>query len=242
VPIKDPVVGIAMGMIADDESDAYTILTDIQGMEDFAGDMDLKFAGTEKGITALQMDIKVSGISVERMKEAFEKARVGRDYIATEMFKVIDKPRPELSPTAPMIETMQINPDLIRNVIGKGGETIQKITAECEVEIDIEDSGQIFITAPNKEAGNKAIEMIKKETYVAKAGDVLDGEVNRIMDFGAFVAIPGGKDGLIHISKLSRERVNKVTDVVNVGDKVKVKIMEVDDMGRVNLALVEKLS
>lgn len=242
VPISRPVVGIAMGMVIDSESDQYRLLTDIQGMEDFAGDMDLKYASTTKGITALQMDIKVSGISVERMKEAFEKAKVGRDYIAAEMDKVLDAPRGQLSPTAPMIETMQINPDLIRNVIGKGGETIQKITAECGVEIDIEDSGLIFITAPNREAGDKAIAMIKEQTYEPQAGDVLDGEVVRIMDFGAFVSIPGGKDGMVHISKLSPNRVEKVTDVVNMGDKVKVKILEIDSMGRVNLALVEKLS
>lgn len=242
VPIKAPVVGIAMGMVIDDETDEYRLLTDIQGMEDFAGDMDLKYASTTKGITALQMDIKVSGISVERMKEAFAKAKIGRDYIAAEMDKVLLAPRGELSKTAPMIETMQIDPELIRNVIGKGGETIQRITKECGVEMDINDDGLIFITAPDQEAGQKAMGMVKAVTYVAQAGDELDGEVNRIMDFGAFVAIPGGKDGLIHISKLSTERVEKVTDVVNVGDKVKVKIMEVDSMGRINLALVEKLS
>ena len=204
VPIKAPVVGIAMGMVIDGESDKYRILTDIQGMEDFAGDMDLKYASTDKGITALQMDIKVSGISVERMKEAFVKAKVGRDFIAKEMFKVIDKPRGELSPHAPRIITMQIDPEMIRNVIGKGGETIQKITKECGVEIDIEDSGLIFVTAPSGEASDKAIAMIRKETYVPAAGDVLDGEVVRIMEFGAFVSLGGAKDGLIHISKLGQ--------------------------------------
>ncbi len=241
VPISAPVVGIAMGMVIDDETDAYQLLTDIQGMEDFAGDMDLKYASTPKGITALQMDIKVSGISVERMKEAFAKAKIGRDYIAAEMDKAIASPRAEMSSTAPMIETMQINPELIRNVIGKGGETIQKITKECSVEIDIDDSGLIFITAPDRVAGDKAIAMIKEQTYEAKAGDELTGEVVRIMDFGAFVSIPGGKDGMVHISKLSKERVEKVTDVVNMGDKVKVKINEIDSMGRINLSLIEKL-
>lgn len=241
VPITVPVVGIAMGLVTDDESDKYQILTDIQGMEDFAGDMDLKFAGTDKGITALQMDIKVGGIAIERMREAFKQARVGRDFIAGEMMKAIDKPRAELSPHAPMIETMKIDPELIRNVIGKGGETIQKITKECGVEIDIEDSGLIFITAPNREAGDKAIGMIKEQTYQPQAGDILEGNVVRVMDFGAFVDIPGGKDGMIHISKLSRERVEKVTDVVNLGDRVKVKILEIDQMGRVNLGLIEKL-
>ncbi|MDP2691455.1 MAG: polyribonucleotide nucleotidyltransferase [bacterium] len=243
VPIEAPVVGIAMGMVTDDESGQYRLLTDIQGMEDFAGDMDLKYASTEKGITALQMDIKVSGISVERMKEAFAKAKIGRDFIATEMAKVISVPRPELSPTAPSIETIQIDPEMIRLVIGKGGETIQKITAESGAEIDIDDSGMIFVTAPNHEAGEKAKAMILEQTYIAKEGDELVGEVNRIMDFGAFVNIPGGKDGLIHISKLSRtERVNAVTDVVQMGNRVKVKVLAIDEMGRINLGLLEKLS
>jgi len=242
VPISAPVVGVAMGLVTDDEADKYVILTDIQGLEDFAGDMDLKYASTTKGITALQMDIKVSGISIQRMAEALAQAKEARNYIANEMDKVISIPRDQLSPRAPMIETLTINPDMIRNVIGKGGETIQKITKECGVEIDIEDSGLIFVTAPNREAGERAMAMIKEQVYEPQAGDVLDGEVVRIMDFGAFVAIPGGKDGMIHISKLSKERVNKVTDVVNLGDLVKVKIAEIDQMGRINLVLVEKLS
>ena len=240
VPITAPVIGVAMGMVTGD-NDKHQLLTDIQGMEDFAGDMDLKYAATTKGITALQMDIKVSGISVDRMKEAFAQAKVARDFIASEMGKAIDVPRANLSPRAPMIETMKIHPDLIRNVIGKGGETIQRITKECGVEIDIEDSGLIFITAPNREAGDKAIGMIKAQTYQPQVGDELEGEVVRIMDFGAFVAIPGGKDGMIHISKLSRTRVERVTDVVNLGDRVKVKILEIDQMGRVNLGLIQKL-
>ncbi|MGE3278921.1 MAG: polyribonucleotide nucleotidyltransferase [Candidatus Altimarinota bacterium] len=242
VPIKAPVVGVAMGLVTDDESGKYTILTDIQGLEDFAGDMDLKYASTTKGVTALQMDIKVSGISIERMTEALIQAKEARNFIANEMDKVIAMPRDQVSPRAPMIETLTINPDMIRNVIGKGGETIQKITKECGVEIDIEDSGLIFVTAPNREAGEKAMAMIKEQVYVPQAGDVLDGEVVRIMDFGAFVSIPGGKDGMIHISKLSKERVNKVTDVVNLGDQVKVKIAEIDQLGRINLVLVEKLA
>jgi polyribonucleotide nucleotidyltransferase len=242
VPISAPVVGVAMGLVTDDETNTYSILTDIQGLEDFAGDMDLKYASTTKGITALQMDIKVSGISIERMTEALEQAKVARNVIASEMDKVIAMPREQLSPNAPMIETLTINPDMIRNVIGKGGETIQRITKECGVEIDIEDSGLIFVTAPNREAGERAMAMIKEQVYVPQMGDELEGEVVRIMDFGAFVSIPGGKDGMIHISKLSKERVNKVTDVVNLGDIVKVKIAEVDQMGRINLVLLEKLS
>jgi len=240
VPIAAPVIGVAMGMVTG-ENDKHQLLTDIQGMEDFAGDMDLKYAATSKGITALQMDIKVAGISVERMKEAFVQAKIARDFIAAEMAKAIDVPRANLSQYAPMIESMQIHPDLIRNVIGKGGETIQRITKECGVEIDIEDSGLIFITAPSREAGDKAIAMIKQQTYQPQVGDELEGEVVRVMDFGAFVGIPGGKDGMIHISKLSRTRVERVTDVVNLGDRVKVKILEIDQMGRVNLGLIEKL-
>lgn len=239
VPISSPVVGVAMGMVTDDEK--HVLLTDIQGLEDFFGDMDLKYAGTSKGITALQMDIKVTGISVERMKEAFDQAKKARDLIAKEMEKAIAAPRGSLSPRAPMIETMKINPEMIRMVIGKGGETINGIIKECGVEIDIEDDGLIFVTAPNREAGEKAMAMIKIQVYEPKVGDVLEGTVNRIMEFGAFVDIPGGKDGMIHISKLSRTRVNKVTDVVNMGDRVKVKILEIDQMGRINLTLVEKL-
>src|SRR5690606_9220422 len=177
VPISAPVVGVAMGLVTDDEADKYVILTDIQGLEDFAGDMDLKFASTTKGITALQMDIKVSGISIPRMTEALQKAKVARDFIAAEMDKVIVAPREQVSPRAPMIETLTINPDMIRNVIGKGGETIQRITKECGVEIDIDDSGLVFVTAPNREAGEKAMAMIKEQVYVPQAGDVLDGEV-----------------------------------------------------------------
>jgi polyribonucleotide nucleotidyltransferase len=242
VPISAPVVGVAMGLVTDDEADKYVILTDIQGLEDFAGDMDLKYASTTKGITALQMDIKVSGISLPRMTEALEQAKTARNIIAAEMDKVIVAPRDQVSPRAPMIETLTINPDMIRNVIGKGGETIQRITKECGVEIDIDDSGLVFVTAPNREAGEKAMGMIKAQVYVPQTGDVLEGEVVRIMDFGAFVSIPGGKDGMIHISKLSKERVNKVTDVVDLGDIVKVKIAEIDQMGRINLVLEEKLS
>lgn len=243
VPITHPVVGVAMGLVTDEKNpDRYVILTDIQGMEDFAGDMDLKYAGTSKGITALQMDIKVSGISVERMKDALEQAKKARNFIAEEMDRAITMPRSQLSPKAPMIETIKINPDMIRNVIGKGGETIQGITKECGVEIDIEDSGLIFVTAPNRESGEKAMAMIRAQVYVPQVGDILEGEVVRVMDFGAFVDIPGGKDGMIHISKLSKTRVNKVTDVVNMGDRVKVKIAEIDAMGRINLVLLEKLS
>ncbi|MDF2379576.1 MAG: polyribonucleotide nucleotidyltransferase [Candidatus Gracilibacteria bacterium] len=241
VPITAPVSAIAMGMVADDESGKYQILTDIQGLEDFAGDMDLKYASTPTGITALQMDIKVGGISIERMHEAFTKAKIGRDTIGKVMDEAISEPRGKLAESAPMIETVQIDPEMIRNVIGKGGETIQGIVKETGAEIDIDDSGLIFITAPNQESGDKAKAMIKEKTYMPKMGDELNGVVNRTADFGAFVAIPGGKDGMIHISQLSSERVNNVTDVVKEGDSVKVKVTKIDEMGRIGLQLIEKL-
>lgn len=241
VPIKAPVSAVAMGMVTDDESDMYQILTDIQGLEDFAGDMDLKYASTDEGITALQMDIKVGGISVERMRETFAKAKVARDFIAGKMKEALPAPRTELSQFAPMIETMQIDPEMIRAVIGKGGETIQGIIKETGAEIDIDDSGLIFITAPNQEAGDRAKAMIQQKAYIPKVGDVLEGTVNRTADFGAFVEIPGGKDGMIHISQLSSQRVNQVTDVVKEGNRVKVKVVKIDEMGRIGLQLVEKL-
>jgi polyribonucleotide nucleotidyltransferase len=241
VPISASVVGIAIGMVSDEESGKNVILSDIQGFEDFLGDMDFKYAATDKGITALQMDVKIKGLTLEMLGKAFEQAKAGRQVIADAMNAVIAEPRPELSPTAPMIKTMHIDPDDIRTVIGKGGETIQGMIKEFDVDIDINDDGLIFITAPNSEAGNAVEERIKLLTYRPSAGDELDGEVVRIMDFGAFVEIAGGKDGLIHISKLSKERVNKVEDVVKIGDRVKVKVNEIDSMGRINLSLIEKL-
>ncbi len=238
VPIKKPVAGIAMGLISrnKDISQGYKILTDIQGMEDFAGDMDFKVTGTRDGINALQMDIKVKGLSVEVMKEALERARKARLQILEKMLETIAAPNKELSKYAPMIMHMKINPDLIKVVIGKGGETIQKITAECDVEIDIEDDGLIVITAKDQESGQKAVEWIKRLTYQPKAGDEFEGRVTRIMDFGAFVEFLPGKEGLVHISQLAWTRVNKVEDVVGIGDTLKVKLVEIDDQGRYNLS------
>jgi polyribonucleotide nucleotidyltransferase len=241
VPISASVVGIAIGMVSDAESGTNVILSDIQGFEDFLGDMDFKYAATDAGITALQMDVKIKGLSLELLGKAFEQAKVGRQIIADAMNAVLSAPRPELSKTAPMIKTMQIDPDDIRSVIGKGGETIQGMIKEFDCDIDINDDGLIFITAPNSESGNAVEARIKQITYKPSAGDELEGEVVRIMDFGAFVSIDGGKDGLIHISKLSKERVNKVEDVVKIGDLVKVKVNEIDSMGRINLSLIEKM-
>ncbi len=234
VPIKKPVAGIAMGLITD--GDKFVILSDIQGAEDFAGDMDFKVAGTEDGITALQMDIKVQGITPEIMKQALAQAHEGRAFIMGRMMEVLDKPRPELAPFAPRITKLMINPDKIREVIGKGGEVINKIIAETGVEIDIEDSGLVMIASSDAEAAQKALDWIESIVAEPEVGKVYSGEVVKIMDFGAFVNIMPGKDGLVHISQLSDARVEKVEDVVKLGDKIKVKLMEIDSQGRLNLS------
>jgi polyribonucleotide nucleotidyltransferase len=238
VPIKKPVAGIAMGLIAKEKdiTQGYKILTDIQGMEDFAGDMDFKVTGTRDGITALQMDIKVKGLSIEVMREALEKAKTGRNIILDKIVETIPAPNKELSPYAPLIMQMTIDTDFIKVVIGKEGETIKKITAECDVDIDIEQDGSIAITAKDQEGGNKAVEWIKRLTRVPKVGEIFDAKVVRIMDFGAFVEFLPGKEGLVHISQLAKEHVNKVEDIVKEGDPIKVKLMEIDSQGRYNLS------
>lgn len=235
VPIKKPVSGIAMGLITD--GDKFVILSDIQGTEDFAGDMDFKVAGTEDGITALQMDIKVKGITHEIMRKALTQAKEGRAHILGKMLEVLDKPRAELAPYAPRIYKVQISPETIKNVIGKGGETINKIIAETGVEIDIEDSGLVMIAATDAESAQKAIDWVKSLTQEAEVGKVYKGKVVKIMDFGAFVNIMPGKDGLVHISQLSDHRVDKVEDVVKLGDVINVKLMEIDPQGRLNLSI-----
>lgn len=238
VPIRKPVAGIAMGLVSKDKdiTKGYKILTDIQGMEDFAGDMDFKVTGTHDGINALQMDIKVKGLTIEVMREALMRAKQAREQVLYEMLQTIPKPNAQLSKYAPLIMNMMISPDLIKVVIGKGGETIQKITAECDVEIDIEQNGLVVITAKDQVSGNKAVEWIKRLTYQPKVGDEFEAKVVKIMEFGAFVEFLPGKEGLVHISQLAWARVNKVEDVVTVGDTLKVKLMEVDDMGRYNLS------
>lgn len=235
VKIKRHVAGIAMGLVTDGKG-AYKILTDIQGMEDFAGDMDFKVTGTREGITALQMDIKVKGLTLEIMREALERAKKARFELLDMMEKVIAAPRSEMSKYAPMITTIKIDVEQIRSVIGKGGETIQKITAECGVEIDIDQSGLVFITAPTQEAGKKAEAWVRSIVYIPQPGEIFDGTVTRLMEFGAFVEIAPGKEGLVHISQLAADRVDRVEDVVQVGDKLKVKLMEIDDQGRYNLS------
>ncbi len=236
VPIKRPVVGIAMGLVTDPDSDNYKILTDIQGMEDFAGDMDFKVTGTAEGITALQMDIKVKGLSLDLMKKALNQAKEGREFIMAKMLEVVPEPAKELSKYAPLIISHKIDPDQIGMVIGKGGETIQEITEECGVEINIEDDGLVEITAKDQESGSKALEWVKRITKKPVVGEIYEGKVVKIMEFGAFVEFLPGKDGLVHISELANHRVAKVEDEVGMGDKIKVKLMKVDDQGRYNLS------
>ncbi len=236
VPIIRPVSGIAMGMITDEEG-RFKVLSDIQGAEDHYGDMDLKVAGTEKGITALQMDVKLDGVTLEMLEVAIRQANRGRAHILSKMLEVIPAPRKEMSPYAPRIITMKIDPEKIRDVIGKGGETINKIIDETGASIDIEDDGNIFITAPDGDGGTQAREWIHNLTRTVEVGEIFTGKVVRIMDFGAFVEILPGQDGLVHISELDHKRVEKVTDVVNVGDEVTVKVKEIDKMGRINLSM-----
>lgn len=239
VPIKAPVSGVAMGLVKD--GDYYTILTDIQGMEDALGDMDFKVAGTEKGITAMQMDIKIAGITKEILTDALEQAKRGRMHIRGKMLDVIQEPRTELSPFAPRIITMEIDPDKIRDVIGPGGKTIKKIIEDTGVTIDIEDDGKVFIAAVDVEAGQKAVRIIETLVRDVEVGGIYLGKVTRLMNFGAFVEILPGKEGLVHISQLARERVAKVEDVVKIGDEVLVKVTEIDRQGRINLSRKELL-
>lgn len=235
VPVSQPVAGIAMGLIK--EGDNYAVLSDILGDEDHLGDMDFKVAGSRNGITALQMDIKIQGITREIMAKALEQAKGGRLFILGEMEKVISAPRDELSEYAPRYVTMKINPEKIREVIGKGGETIRSITEETGTTIDISDDGFIKIAAVDAKAAYEARSRIEAITAEVELNKVYNGKVARIMDFGAFVTILPGKDGLLHISQISQERVNNVTDFVNVGDIVKVKVIEIDKQGRMRLSM-----
>jgi polyribonucleotide nucleotidyltransferase len=240
VPIKAPVSGIAMGLVKGE--DKFAILSDIQGIEDALGDMDFKLAGTAKGVTALQMDIKISGVNREIVAAALSKAREGRMFIMETMLAAIDTPNPELSPYAPQMIRMQIHPDKIREIIGPGGKTIHKIVAESGCKIDIEDDGSLFIIATDDEGAKKARFLIESILADVEVGKIYLGTVKRIMDFGAFVEIiPGvlgssGKEGLVHISQLDETRVNKVEDIVKLGDKIEVKVTEIDRQGRVNLS------
>lgn len=234
VPLKDMVAGIAMGLIKD--GDDVSILSDIQGMEDFLGDMDFKVAGTEKGITAIQMDIKIAGIDEEILTRALEQARVGRLHILGEMKKTISTHRPELSQYAPMIITMNIDPDKIRDVIGPGGKVINKIIDETGVKIDIENDGSVFIAAVDRNMGKKAKEIIETIVKVPEPGEIYKGKVTKLMAFGAFIEILPGKEGLLHVSQIDVKRVEKVEDVLAVGDEVEVLLTEIDSQGRLNLS------
>lgn len=234
VPISAPVSGVAMGLITDGEN--YVILTDIQGIEDFMGDMDFKVAGTSKGITALQLDLKITGISQQILKEALAQAKEGRAHILSKMLETLQSSRPELSQYAPRVQMIKINPKLIGTVIGPGGKMINKIIDETGAQIDIEDDGSVSVSSDNPEGLQKAIDWIKALTLEPEVGQEYNGKVVRIMDFGAFVEIAPGKDGLIHISELENHRVDKVEDVVKVGDAVKVKVIKIDDQGRINLS------
>ena len=239
VPIKAHVAGIAMGLIK--EADKVAVLSDIMGDEDHAGDMDFKVAGTTNGITALQMDIKITGVGEDIMKRALAQAGQGRLFILKKMSEAIDRPRPELSPHAPRIVTFFINPDKIRDVIGPGGKVIRKIVSDTGVRIDITDDGKVEIASIDEAAANKAINTIKELTREAAIGEIYEGKVVRVVDFGAFVEILPGVDGLVHISQLTRNRVNKVTDVIKEGDTVRVKVIDVDKEGRIKLSRKEAL-
>lgn len=234
VPIRKPVAGIAMGLIK--YGDKFTVLTDIQGIEDHLGDMDFKVAGTRDGVTALQMDIKIRGVSREILQRALAQARAARLFILDRMMEVIPKPREEMSPFAPRILTMSVDPEKIRDVIGSGGKTIRRIISETKTEIDVEDDGTIYIASPDSEAAQRARKIIEALTKDVAVGEIYEGRVTRIMDFGAFVEIAPGKEGLVRIGHLSDHRINKVEDVVKVGDPLTVKVIEIDQRGRINLS------
>jgi polyribonucleotide nucleotidyltransferase len=235
VPIEAPVAGIAMGLIK--EADRFAVLTDIIGDEDHLGDMDFKVAGTEQGITALQMDIKIDGITREIMQAALDQARVGRLHIVGKMSEAITQSRADMSVYAPRITVVRINPDKIRDVIGKGGVTIRAITEETGATIDIDDDGTVKIAAVDKSASDEARRRVEEITADVEIGRVYEGKVVRIMDFGAFVTILPGRDGMVHISQICEERVQNAADKLSVGETVKVKVLDIDKQGRVRLSM-----
>jgi len=238
VPIKNPCAGIALGLMQNDKGN-YKILTDIQGPEDHHGDMDFKIAGTKNGITAIQMDVKIRGIDEKILKETLERGKRARLQILNKIEKTIQKPRPELSPWAPRVYIIQIKPEKIREVIGPGGKIINEIIEECGVSINVEDSGQVFVTAEKEEGAKKAVSWIKNITREIRTGEIFQGKVKRIVDFGAFIEIIPGQEGLCHISQIAPFRVEKVEDIIKVGEVVPVKVISIDEQGRINLSIKE---
>ncbi len=242
VPIKAPVAGISCGLITKEDG-SWMTMVDIQGLEDFYGDMDFKVGGTHKGITAIQVDIKVDGLTPDIIKEAFAKTHKARLHILDDvMLKAIPEPRPTVNKWAPKMLTTKVPVDKIREVIGSGGKVIQKISAECEVKIDIEEDGNVFVSGIDLDKAKKAIDIINTIVFEPEVGSIYKGKVTRIMNFGAFVEIAPGKEGLVHISKLEKHRVEKVEDVVSIGDEIVVKVMEIDQQGRINLSRKDALS
>lgn len=233
VPIKAPVAGIAMGLVK--EGDKHVVLTDAAYAEDAFGDMDYKVTGTTEGITAIQLDMKVDGLSLDIMKEALTKAREARLFILDKMHAVIAEPRKELSPFAPRVEIIKINPSKIGAVIGPGGKVINEIIDETGVSIDIDDDGSVFVTSDDAQGMQKAVAWVKRLAHEVKVGDVYEGEVKRVMNFGAFVELVPGQEGMIHISELADYHVDKIDKEIKVGDKVKVKVIEIDSQNRINL-------
>ena len=232
-----PVSGIAMGLMLKEDG-TPVILSDIADAEDFAGDMDFKVTGTSKGITALQMDMKLHGLGIDILEKALTQGKEGRAFILDSMMQTIKEPRAKMSPYAPRVESIKVNPDKIREIIGKGGETIQKITAETGAEIDINDDGLVMVASPDGKSIEAAMEWIQSIVAEPEVGKIYWGApVVSVMDFGAFVQIMPGKDGLVHVSEMSEERVNKPSDVVNEGDKVDVKLVAIDDRGRLQLSM-----
>ena len=241
VPIKTPVAGISCGLITAQDG-SWTTMVDIQGLEDFYGDMDFKVGGTHEGITAIQMDLKIDGLTYDIIADAFEKTRKARLYILDEvMGKAIAEPRSELSKYAPKMQSLKIPVDKIREVIGSGGKVIQKICAECDAKIDIEEDGSVFVSALDRDNVKRAVMMIETIAMDPVVGTIYKGKVTRLMNFGAFVEIAPGKEGLVHISKLDNKRVEKVEDVVTVGDEIVVKVVEIDSQGRINLSRKDAL-
>ena len=236
VPIKKPVAGIAMGLMSLDEK--YVILTDILGLEDFSGDMDFKVAGTDSGITAIQLDVKIDGLTIEQIKEALEKAKIGRLYILEKMLAVLPVSRTGVSKFAPKIELVHIPVEKIGELIGPGGRVIKNIIAETGATIDVEDDGTVAISAVSEEVVTKAVEWVKSLTREVKVGEVFDGTVKRILPFGAFVEFLPGKEGMVHVSQMATEFVKNPNDVVKIGQKVKVRVIEVDEQGRINLSML----